>query len=107
MNLFEIQQALNGFGIDHWNSAILFAEARDPEQWGRTQTTAPYQNNLAVIKKYAAKYLREPLRTLPYSLFRLFTETGSRIEYEKEYFEHRARLNAFAILGYTNTRTST
>ena len=34
-------------------------------------------------------------RPLSYRNFRLFHETGSRLEYEREYMEHRKRLCAF------------
>ncbi len=97
MNLLEIQEALKVGVSAHGDVKFLFAEARDPKRW-QIKTSDYYQDALADFRNKAVKYGREPLRSLPYSLFKLFEETGSRIEYEAEYFEHRARLNTFAIL---------
>lgn len=37
------------------------------------------------------------ITSLPYTLFKIFYESGSRREYEREYFKHRKLLNAYAI----------
>jgi hypothetical protein len=98
MKLLEIKEALSYGGLNNNKSGLLFSEARDPNKWEDIKTSHCYQEMLAEIRDEAEKYLRQPLRALPYSLFKLFSETGSRKEYEYEYFEHRARLNTFAIL---------
>lgn len=46
----------------------------------------------------AEEYRRTPIAVLPFSLFRLFHDTGSRVEYEDAYFDHRKRLNVFLLL---------
>lgn len=43
----------------------------------------------------AERLLAVPTLSLPYSAFRLFHETGSRVEYENAYFAHRKKLSAF------------
>jgi hypothetical protein len=35
---------------------------------------------------------------LPFSLYRVYDETGERASYEAAYFDHRRRLNTFALL---------
>ncbi len=98
MNLLEIQEALKtGAGV-LGSAGILFTEARDPKRWEEIKTSEHFQKTLAELKENAALYLQQPLQVLPYSLFKLFVETGSRKEYETAYFEHRDRLNTFAIL---------
>lgn len=98
MNLLEIQEALKVGVSANGDVKNLFAEARDPKRWQKIKTSGYYRDALADFRNKAVEYGREPLRSLPYSLFKLFEENGSRIEYEAEYFEHRARLNTFAIL---------
>ncbi|WP_052339349.1 hypothetical protein [Gorillibacterium massiliense] len=45
----------------------------------------------------AARYDREPLPPITYSLFQLFEETGARDQYELAYFSRRGRLAAYTI----------
>ncbi|WP_062050185.1 heparinase II/III family protein [Bacillus sp. JCM 19034] len=50
------------------------------------------------IKEEAQRLERLPVMELPFSLFQLFSETGSRKEYETPYFQKRRCLNTFAIM---------
>lgn len=50
------------------------------------------------IKEDSKKFLNQSANSLTYTAFRTFYNTGSRKEYEYEYFLHRRRLNDFAIL---------
>ncbi|QYR22889.1 heparinase II/III-family protein [Paenibacillus sp. sptzw28] len=50
------------------------------------------------IRRYAQRHIGEPIPQTTYSLFRKFGDTGSRLEFERVYFERRRRLNAFAIM---------
>lgn len=61
------------------------------------------QKQLAGIKKDAENLLKEDICVLRYSDFKIFYETGSRKEYEYEYFYHRRRLNDFALLSAVYT----
>jgi hypothetical protein len=98
MDLLQIQEALKTDVKVLDSAGMLFAEARDAKLWKEVQTSENFQDGLAELKENAARYLQQPLQSLPYSLFKLFRETGSRKEYEAAYFEHRARLITFAIL---------
>ena len=50
------------------------------------------------IELNAKEYIGTPISSLTYSKFRIFSETGSRLEYEADYMEHRKRLCVFAIM---------
>ena len=41
------------------------------------------------VKEEAEKLYDEPVRSLTYSTFKIYNETGSREEYEQEYMLHR------------------
>ena len=48
---------------------------------------------VAGIRTAALAYLDTPIEALPYSFFKLFQETGSRVEYERTYIAHRRRIH--------------
>ncbi|MEK5164225.1 heparinase II/III family protein [Paenibacillus sp. FSL R5-0527] len=54
--------------------------------------------DVAEIKAEGERLLASPAAELTYSLFSLFEARGSRLEYERVYFEKRRRLNTFALL---------
>lgn len=56
------------------------------------------QNQLKLIKAEGDEFLKQSIKSLSYSDFKTFYVTGSRKEYENEYFCHRKRLDAFAVL---------
>lgn len=53
---------------------------------------------LADIKAAAEKYEKEPIKDLPFSKYMIYFQTGSRLEYEAAYIEHRRRLNVYALM---------
>lgn len=57
-----------------------------------------YQLHLNEIRDEGDRLLKESDPELTFSLFKIFGETGSRLEFEKVYFEKRRRLTTFAIL---------
>ena len=56
------------------------------------------QERLESMKQIAEEYQKSGMKHLSYSIFKIYYETGSRKEYEHEYFGHRRILNALAIL---------
>lgn len=94
MNLLDITEAL------HYGESEnrLFSEAREPSRWGGIRENPFFQKSLDVLREYGKKYLHTPIRVLPFSKYKIFDTTGSRKEYEAEFFEHRGRLNTFALL---------
>ena len=57
-----------------------------------------YESIISEVKYLYEKTHSDDIKTLKYSEFKLFFETGSRIEYERSYFERRGRLLASSIL---------
>lgn len=53
---------------------------------------------LEAIRAEGERLLTSPAEELTYSRFSLFAVQGSRLEYERVYFEKRRRLNTFAFL---------
>ena len=53
---------------------------------------------VAEVELAAKKLFDKPIKTLPYSQFMLFAKTGSRVEYEESYMEHRKMLCAFCAM---------
>lgn len=56
------------------------------------------QKQLQVIKSAGDEMKNTPIESLLLSDFEIFYKTGSRQEYEDRYFEHRKRLNTYALL---------
>ncbi len=98
MNLHMIKEALLYGDQSIQHSSALFAEGRNPEKWEEIRESPYYKGDLQVIINAGERYLQEPIHSLHFSDYKLFDITGSRKEYQKEYFSHRGRLNAFAIL---------
>lgn len=57
---------------------------------------------LKAVRRAAEQYLEEPILSLPYSRYRLYDQTGSRVEYEADYIAHRRRLNVFAAMALSS-----
>lgn len=74
----------------------LFAEKRNIKE--NIKNDVFLQKQLDAMKADASVLMKEKITALSYSVFKTFYITGSRKEYEYEYFHHRRRLNDFAIL---------
>lgn len=66
--------------------------------WRNVREHEAYRQDLEEIESEGERLLREELPELGYGLFSIFQDTGSRLEYERVYFERRRRLNTFALL---------
>lgn len=77
----------------------LFAEAKDGRKWREIRERDVYRQMAEPIRELGRRYRSEPVASLPYSAYRLFETTGSRIEYEQLYFSRRKRLAVLAFLG--------
>ncbi|PTM59414.1 heparinase II/III family protein [Desmospora activa] len=97
MNRNQIRNILKSH--PHTRQTLLFADKKQQELWWRNVNTSPsYQPMVDEIRREGARIQGEATPELTYSLFRLFAETGSRLEYERVYFARRNRLNTFALL---------
>lgn len=66
--------------------------------WQKVRGSEAYAEELAEIRAEGERLLGLPIPELSYDLFSLFAKKGSRLEYERVYFERRRRLNTFALL---------
>lgn len=66
--------------------------------WQTVRESPAYARDMNEIRAEGERLLQNRIPELSYSLFSIFRKTGSRMEYENEYFERRRRLNTFALL---------
>ncbi|TCN27242.1 heparinase II/III family protein [Mesobacillus foraminis] len=78
---------------------LLFKDKAEIKDWRRKIIENPvYEPILNEVKEEGNRLIKESDPELSFTLFRIFGETGSRLEYEKVYFQRRRRLNTFAIM---------
>jgi len=63
----------------------------------KLRNTPHLQNFLNEIRREAARVVSTPVPALPFSIFRLFEETGDRSVYQNAYFDRRRRLASLTI----------
>jgi hypothetical protein len=98
MNTREILAALKYGTSKGNNSSNLFLEGKSFEKWEEIRTLPFYKEMLKEVYNESDNYMQSPIKALRYSTYKIFDSTGSRKEFEKEYFERRGRLNTYAIL---------
>ncbi|ASA26402.1 hypothetical protein B9T62_20665 [Paenibacillus donghaensis] len=74
--------------------------------WQEVRESPAYQADVAEIVAEGQRLKTLPIPQLTYSLFALYATTGSRLEYERVYFERRRRLNTFALLALLEPENS-
>lgn len=74
----------------------LFTENKNIKE--NVKNDAFLKQQVERIKSDSEKFANKDIAALTYTSFKKFYVTGSRKEYEYEYFLHRRRLNDFAIL---------
>ncbi|WP_166240255.1 heparinase II/III domain-containing protein [Paenibacillus turpanensis] len=99
MNYRQVWQALE-WGEAEGSAERLFPAARDQQKWAEIRSAPYYSEMIHAIRQENEGLLSKPIPVLPFSLYKRFDTTGSRIEYERVYFERRKRLSllAFACL---------
>ncbi|MFC4776666.1 hypothetical protein ACFO9Q_07735 [Paenibacillus sp. GCM10023252] len=98
MNIQQIYEALQYGTEQKGDHQALFAEARDLRRWELIRTEPFWKEMLQETERLAEEHLKKSISVIPYSAFRIISETGSRKEYAQHYNEHRSRLNSLAIL---------
>lgn len=66
--------------------------------WRKVRSSGEYAADLAEIRSEGERLRGQAPPSLTFSLFSQFAQTGSRLEYERAYFERRRRLNTLALL---------
>lgn len=99
MNLSEIKAALiYGQSKSMLGKSLLFKDGILNEKWNEIKVNPFFENLLNEVVIEGEKRISTPINSLLFSDYKIYDTSGSRKEYEKEYFEHRERLNTFAIL---------
>lgn len=101
MNIADLKSLLD------MEAPLLFETTDEKILWWRKVKNNPtYQPFLDEIRMEGKRLLQEKEPELTFSLFKLFEENGSRVEYEKVYFEKRRRLTTFAMMVLIEPETS-
>ncbi|RAR40358.1 heparinase II/III family protein [Paenibacillus sp. MDMC362] len=66
--------------------------------WEGIQRSGDYEQDISEIREEGERLLSFPNPPLTYDLFTRFARHGTRLDYERVYFERRLRLNTFALL---------
>lgn len=66
--------------------------------WEGIRLSEDYEQDISEIREEGERLLSAPNPPLTYDLFTRFARQGTRLDYEKVYFERRRRLNTFALL---------
>ncbi|MBW4084961.1 heparinase II/III family protein [Paenibacillus sp. S150] len=91
--LADIVQGMPKAGLE------LYGAGGDTQAfWRGVKENAALHGGLEEIRSEAERLLDLPVPELSYSLFSLYRTQGTRLEYERVYFERRRRLNAFALM---------
>lgn len=78
--------------------SLYYPEGDQKGFWARVQATDGWKAELEDIRREGGRLLEQAIPELTYSLFVLYAKQGTRLEYERVYFERRRRLNTFAVL---------
>jgi hypothetical protein len=97
MSRGEILGALANGSQGEQTRQYLFAGKTAEEKRKEINEQDTYATLVREIRENVGELLRKPIPDLTYSLFRLFEETGTRLEYEQPYFERRKRVMGLAI----------
>ncbi len=74
-----------------------------PDYFSKTIPDNPRNRNMVRdIRQAAAKYRETEIFELPFSKYRIYFETGSRVEYEACYIDHRRRLNVYTVMALSS-----
>ncbi|OME00920.1 MULTISPECIES: heparinase II/III family protein [Paenibacillus] len=66
--------------------------------WKRALSSGVLQADISEIRAEAVRLDGQSIPELSYTLFSIYSRTGSRLEYERVYFERRRRLNTYVFL---------
>ncbi|MZQ82784.1 hypothetical protein GQF01_11790 [Paenibacillus sp. 5J-6] len=98
LNLENVKAALLAAPNNH--TQLLFPEETPLQVKTRLLQGKESKQHIKEIREEGDKLLEETMPELTHSLFRLFSTTGSRREYELVYFRRRNRLTTFGLLAW-------
>ncbi|MFC5447836.1 heparinase II/III family protein [Paenibacillus aestuarii] len=77
---------------------LLFPDGHNESFWKKVRESAAYAPWVREIRAEGERLMQQPIPELTYSLFMQFERDGTRLPYERVYFEKRRRLNTMALL---------
>ncbi|MEK4514903.1 hypothetical protein NSS64_06505 [Paenibacillus sp. FSL H8-0122] len=78
--------------------SLYYPQGDSAAFWREAASSKVLQASISEIRAEARRLEGQPIPLLSYRLFTLFRQTGSRLEYERPYFERRRRLNTYVFL---------
>ncbi|UUZ96713.1 hypothetical protein LJK87_22045 [Paenibacillus sp. P25] len=96
MNRNQIGQLLKEQAAD--SRSLLFRAGEQDSWWQEVRRSEAYRPLIEEIRTEAESLLHRPAPELSFALFRIYGDKGSRLEYERVYFEARKRLNTFTLM---------
>lgn len=77
---------------------MLFAKNKPSTFWEGVRSEEQYKPFRDELDWLYERYCNDDIKALPFSDYMITYRTGSRREYESQYFSHRARLNTCALM---------
>lgn len=96
MNRQELAGIVQDMKPADWS--LYYPQGDSSAFWTRAISSGGLQADISEIRAEAQRLDGQPISALTYTLFSIFARTGSRLEYERVYFERRRRLNTYAFL---------
>lgn len=91
--LLDIIRAAGPLQVSHY-----YPQGDQDAFWKRAAESGEWKERISEIRAEGLRLEALDIPELKYSLFTAFARTGSRLEYERVYFERRRRLNTYAVL---------
>ncbi|WP_440961979.1 hypothetical protein ACN6KS_10785 [Paenibacillus nitricinens] len=91
--LFEIVQVLKPA-----NLSLYYPNGASDAFWQQAASSETLKEDISEIRAEALRIDGQPIAELTDTLFSIFARTGSRLEYERVYFERRRRLNTYVFM---------
>ncbi|CAH1194503.1 hypothetical protein PAECIP111892_01686 [Paenibacillus auburnensis] len=77
---------------------LYFPDGDEAAFWRKVRESPMYGDEIAELRAAGQAHRDTPIPELTYSLFTSFAKTGSRLEYERVYFQRRQILNTAVLL---------
>jgi len=78
--------------------SLYYPDGDQKRFWSLAGESSLYETEIAEIRAEGQRLLRTPIPDLSYSLFSMYSLTGTRLDYERFYFERRRMLNTWVLL---------
>lgn len=80
------------------NLSLYYPNGESDAFWKQASLSETLKEDISEIREEAQRLDSQPISELTDTLFSIFARTGSRLEYERVYFERRRRLNTYVFM---------